>query len=144
MQQDAMHDSIDKEDMKKRTKSFGLRVIKLVDALPVKRSAEVLGKQLLRSATSVGANYRAALRGRSRAEFIAKLGIVEEEADESQHWIDMLIDAGHVPKLRAGDLMKEADELTAIIVATIRTAKRNSATKPKSGKSEIRNPKSEM
>ena len=75
-----------KHDLKERTRAFALRAVRLVEALPPGRAADVMGKQLLRCATSVGANYRAACRARSRAEFVAKLGIVEEEADEAEYW----------------------------------------------------------
>jgi four helix bundle protein len=112
--------------MVQRTKAFALRVMKLVDALPRTRSADVIGRQLLRSATSVGANYRASQRARSKAEFIAKLGIVEEEADESGYWLELLSDGGLVPARRLADLLKEADEITAIVVTSLRVAKRNS------------------
>ena len=81
------------EDLKVRTKQFGLRVIRLVEALPITQTASVIGKQLLRCATSVGANYRAACRSRSKAEFIARLGTVEEEADESIYWLEVLVEA---------------------------------------------------
>lgn len=114
-------------DFKERARHFALRVISLVDALPQTRSADVLGKQLLRSATSVPSNYRAACRARSTAEFIAKMGIVEEEADESQGWIEMIADAGLVKKERVEELIKEAGELTAMTVASIKTARRNKA-----------------
>ncbi len=114
-----------------RTKAFALRTMKLVDALSRKRSANVIGRQLLRSATSVGANYRASQRARSKAEFIAKLGIVEEEADESCYWLELLSDGNVLPPRRLADLLKEADEITAIIVASLRAAKRNSAKKTK-------------
>jgi four helix bundle protein len=116
-------------DLKARTKQFGLRVIRLVETLPKTRSADVLGRQLLRSATSVGANYRAACRGRSSAEFQAKLGIVEEEADESAYWIEMLTEAGLVKKGLVEPLLHEANELTAIVVSSIKTSRRNSAPK---------------
>jgi four helix bundle protein len=115
------------KDFKERSRQFAIRVISLVDALPQQRSADVLGKQLLRSATSVAANYRAACRARSTAEFIAKMGIVEEEADESQGWIEMIADAGLVKKERVEELIKEAGELTAMTVASIKTARRNKA-----------------
>src|SRR5262245_23242161 len=82
------------EQLITRTKQFALRVIKLVDSLPQKRAATVIGNQLLRSGTSVGANYRAARRARSTADFCSKMGIVEEEADESEFWMELLIDAG--------------------------------------------------
>jgi four helix bundle protein len=115
------------KDFKERSRQFAIRVISLVDALPQQRSADVLGKHLLRSATSVAANYRAACRARSTAEFIAKMGIVEEEADESQGWIEMIADAGLVKKERVEELIKEAGELTAMTVASIKTARRNKA-----------------
>jgi four helix bundle protein len=117
------------DDFKKRSREFALRVIALVDALPQTRSADVLGRQLLRSATSVAANYRAACRARSTAEFIAKLGIVEEEADESHFWIEMIADVGLLKRERLEPLAKEANELTAMIVAWIKTARRNKNTK---------------
>lgn len=117
------------DDFKKRSKGFALRVIALVDALPQTRSADVLGKQLLRSATSVAANYRAACRARSTAEFIAKLGIVEEEADESHFWIEMIADVGLLKRERLEPLAQEANELTAMTVASIKTARRNKNTK---------------
>ena len=111
-------------DLKARTKSFALRIIKVVDGLPNTRSANVIGNQLLRSGTSVGANYRAACRARSTAEFVAKLGIVEEEADECGYWLELLIDSGLMSKVQLGDLIKEADEMVAITVASIKTARK--------------------
>lgn len=117
---------MNQNDFKERAKVFALRVIKMVDALPNKRSADVMGKQLLRSATSVASNYRAACRGRSTAEFIAKLGIVEEEADESQGWIEMIADAGLVKRKQVESLIQEASEITAMTVASIKTARSNS------------------
>ena len=116
-------------DLKMRTKQFGLRVIRLVETLPKNRTADVLGRQLLRSATSVGANYRAACRGRSAAEFQAKLGIVEEEADESAYWSEMLTDAGFVKPSLVEPLLREANEITAIIVSSIKTSRRNTTPK---------------
>jgi len=113
------------EDLKKRTKAFALRVIRLTESLPTKQTAQVLGKQLLRCGTSVSANYRAACRAKSRADFIHKLSIVEEEVDESGHWMELLVDSGIVEKRLLDPLMKEADELTAIVVASIRSARQN-------------------
>jgi four helix bundle protein len=110
-------------DLKVRTKSFALRIIKAVDALPNTRAANVIGHQLLRSGTSVGANYRAACRGRSTAEFVAKLGIVEEEADECGYWLELLVDSGLMTQAQLSELMQEADELVAITVASIKTAR---------------------
>lgn len=111
-------------DLKKRTKECALRIIKLVEALPKSRTAEVLGRQLLRSGTSVGANYRSACRAKSPADFISKMGIVEEEADESLYWMELLIEAGIVKSEKLEALMKEVDELLAISVASINTAKK--------------------
>jgi len=112
-------------DLKERSKSFALRVLKLVDGLPDTISAKTIGRQLVRSATSVAANYRAACRDRSTAEFIAKMGIVEEETDESAFWIEMLVDAGNMKRDLVADLLDEANQLTAIWVASIKTARRN-------------------
>ncbi len=109
--------------LKARTKSFALRVVRMVSALPSGKVAEVIGRQVLRSATSVGANYRAACRARTRAEYVAKMGIVEEEADETLYWMELISEAGLIPKTRVADLMKEANELVAIMVSSIRTAR---------------------
>jgi len=111
------------DHLKKRTKQFGLHVIRLVEALPRTKTADVIGKQLLRCATSLGANYRAACRGRSKADFIAKLGYVEEEADESIYWLEMLVEAQVVKSNLVTGLLTEANELTAIIAASRKTAK---------------------
>ena len=109
--------------LRTRTKQFALRVIKMVDTLPNTRAADVIGRQILKSATSVGANYRAAQRGRSRAEFCAKLGIVEEECDESSYWMELLAESGIVKQELLEGLMGEANEITAMVVASIRTAR---------------------
>jgi four helix bundle protein len=113
-------------DLKVRTKAFAVRCIRLVDSLPATRSCDVIGRQLLKSATSVGANYRSACRGRSTAEFCSKLGIVEEEADESAYWIELLQEADIVRKDLLDPLHQEADEILAMVVASIRTARKNS------------------
>jgi len=110
-------------DLKGRTRHFALRIVRLFQSLPRNEEARVLGKQLLRSGTSVGANYRAACRSRSRAEFVAKLGIVLEEADETVFWLELLLDAGIVQQSKLSALVKEADELTSIFVTSLRTAK---------------------
>jgi four helix bundle protein len=115
--------AVNENDLKKRTKQFGLAVIKLVESLPSSQTARTIGNQLLRSGMSVGANYRAACRGRSKADFIAKAGISLEEADECSYWLELLQEAGIVPAEKLKDLMKEADELTAIFTASIKTAK---------------------
>ena len=109
--------------MKVRTKAFGLAVIELTELLPRSRAAEVIGKQLLRSATSVGANYRSACRAKSPADFVAKLAIVEEEIDEAHYWLEVLAESGIVASGALAALIKEADELTAIIVSSIKTAR---------------------
>ncbi|MEX0702752.1 MAG: four helix bundle protein [Planctomycetales bacterium] len=111
--------------LRERTKTFALRVIRLVAALPREPRCDVLGKQLLRCATSVGANYRAACRARSPSEFRAKLGIVEEEADESSYWIELLVESGMMKPESVQGLLDEANELVAMIVASIRTSRKN-------------------
>ena len=116
---------IDENDLKLRTKQFALRVMKLVEALPQNTSGWTIGKQLIRSGTSVRANYRAACQGRSRADFIAKLGIVIEEADETIFWLELIMDGELLPRERVKPLHKEADELTAIFVASVNTARRS-------------------
>jgi four helix bundle protein len=110
-------------DLQVRTKRFALRILKLFRSLPRTEEARILGKQLLRSGTSIGANYRAACRARSRAEFIAKLGIVLEEADETVFWLELMRDAPIFPQQKLNDLVKEANELVSIFVTSIRTAK---------------------
>ena len=110
-------------DMKQRTKAFALRIIKTVESLPRSRTAEVLGKQLLRCGASVGANYRAACRSRSPADFISRMGVVEEEADETIYWMELLVEAELAPAVELEPLLKEADELVAITVASINTAR---------------------
>ncbi len=100
-----------KQELLQRTKSYALRVIKVVQALPRDDVARVLGKQLLRSGTSVGANYRAACRARSAADFIGKLKIVEEESDESLYWMELLVESSVLPQRRLGALMREGDEI---------------------------------
>ena len=111
------------EQLRERTKAFALRIVKLFRSLPRAIEAQVIGKQLLRSGTSVAANYRAACRARSRAEFVAKLGVVVEEVDECVLWIEMLIDAEILKKARLDQLLNEARQLTAIFTASRETAK---------------------
>jgi four helix bundle protein len=111
-------------ELKNRTKQFALRVLKLVAALPRTTEGRALGNQLVRSGTSVGANYRAACRGRSKAEFIARLGTVEEEADESAYWMELIIDGSLLPKAKVDALQQEACELTAIMVSSRLSASR--------------------
>jgi four helix bundle protein len=112
------------DDLRKRTKSFALRVIALVDRLPRGKCSDIIGRQLLRSGTSVGANYRAACRAKSRADFISKMATVEEETDESMFWMELLIESGLVQEQLLEDLMCESQEILAIIVASIRTVRR--------------------
>jgi four helix bundle protein len=109
------------QELKSRTKVFALRVLKLIDTLPDSRSARVLAGQLGRSGTSVGANYRSACRSRSVAEMISKLSVVEEEADESCFWMELIAEHGLMPAAQMAPLMKEAGELTAIMVASRKT-----------------------
>lgn len=112
-----------KKELRGRTKQFALTVIKLCEALPKGPTTDVIRRQLLRSGTSVGANYRAAKRARSNAEFVAKLGIVVEECDECLYWMELLIESELISKDRISDLMKEADEILAMTIASIKTAR---------------------
>jgi len=114
---------VDAEELKKRTKQFGLRVIKLIEALPSAKAANVIGNQLLRSGTSVGANYRSACRARSKPDFISKASIAIEEADESLYWMEMLVEAKIMPKEKLLALMKEGNEIVAILTASVKTAR---------------------
>ena len=118
--------------MKARTRRFALRIIRLVSALPNTTVATTIGKQLLRSGTSVGANYRSACRAKSTADFICKLSIVEEEADESIYWIRLLVESEIVREQLLADLIDEANQIVAIIVSAIKTIKQK------------RNPKSQF
>lgn len=111
------------EQLRDRTKTFALRIIRLYRSLPYKTDTQVLGKQLLRCGTSVAANYRAVCRARSKAEFIAKMGVVVEEADEAVLWLELMTESGIVPLDRTESLLKEANELTAIFAASQRTAR---------------------
>jgi four helix bundle protein len=129
---------MDEVDLKKRTKEFALRCMKLADSLPTNRaSGRVLANQLLRAGTSVGANYRAACRARSRADFIAKLGIVEEECDETIFWMELVTECEMKTERLVAPLRKEADELVRIVVRSIQTARANKSVQ--NPKSEIRN-----
>ena len=107
------------DELRERTKQFALRIIKLYTSLPSSMEAQVIGKQLLRSGTSVAANYREARRGRSQTEVRAKLGIVEQELDESMLWLELLSESGIFPHERLGPLLTETDELLRIIVTSI-------------------------
>jgi len=112
------------EELRVRTKQFAVRIVRLYKSLPFSADAQVLGKQLLRCGTAVAANYRAACRGRSRAEWIAKIGLVVEEADESCFWSEMLSDCDIVPEIRLNDLRQEAFELSKLFTASQRTARK--------------------
>ena len=131
-------------DLKQRTQAFAVRTIRLVQTLPRSRAADVIGHQLLRSGTSVAANYRAARRARSRREFLAKMGIVEEEADESAFWLELLVDVDLLRAAEVVDLKGEAQQLVAITVASIRTARgagrpvpRSAFRVPRSGAADV-------
>ena len=116
---------MDKQELQRRTKQFALRVFKLVDALPRTLAGRAVASQLVRSATSGGANYRAACRAQSRAEFTAKLGTVLEEADESLYWLELIRDGELMPDSKVSLLLKEAGELTAILAAGRKSAVSN-------------------
>ncbi|HKH97586.1 MAG TPA: four helix bundle protein [Candidatus Sulfotelmatobacter sp.] len=113
------------EELRDRTKAFALRVIRLFRSLPYRTDTQVLGKQLLRCGTSVAANYRAACRARSKAEFIARIAVVAEEADEAVLWLELLIESGIIKSEMTVALLKEAKELAAILTASRETAKKS-------------------
>ena len=125
------------EEMKGRTKQFALRITRLVESLPNTKTAQVVGKQLLRSGTSVGANYRASCRAKSTADFIHKLSIVEEEADESIYWMELLVDGEIIKVSLLEKLMDEVNQIISIVVASIKTSKEK-----RNPQSAIPNPKS--
>ena len=130
---------MDEKLFKERTKQLALRIIQLIEALPKNQTARVIGGQLLRSATSIGANYRAACRGKSTADVIAKLRIVEEEADESVYWMELLVESGLVPSAQMSELLQETDEIIAMTVASIRTLQRRDGSSQFNRKSKIQN-----
>jgi four helix bundle protein len=115
---------MDADDLKKRTKLFALRILKLGAALPPSIEGKIIRGQLVRDGTSVGANYRAACRGRSRAEFIAKMGVVEEESDESAFWLELIIESAFLSEDRVKPLLDEANELTRIMASSRISASR--------------------
>jgi four helix bundle protein len=125
--------------MKARTVKFALRIIRLVENPPNNKTSGVLGHQLLRSGTSVGSNYQASCRAKSRADFVSKLAIVEKEADESIYWMELLIESGQIKKNLADNLMQEAHEILSIVAASIKTIKQK-----RDPKSQIQNPKSKI
>ena len=112
------------DDLKVRTKKFALRVVKMYVALPKSAEAQVMGKQVVKSGTSVAANYREACRARSNAEFRSKMGIVEQELDETQLWLELLVESGVVAENKMRDLLTETDELLRITVSSITTSKK--------------------
>ena len=116
---------MDQREMKKRTKAFAVKIVRLFETLPQKGAGIVLGRHLLRSGTSGGANYRSACRAKSTADFVAKMGIVEEEVDETIYWLELLIEVGILKAEEAEAILKEANELLAIVVASIKTARKN-------------------
>ena len=120
-----------KEELKNRTKQFALRIIKLVSLLPINTVGRAIGNQLIRCGTSVGANYRSACRARSKAEFIAKLGIVIEETDESGFWFELIIESGIMNRKLIEPLLTEAGELTAIFTSSVNSAKYGKRPKSK-------------
>ncbi len=115
---------MNESEFKHRTKKLALQIIELVEELPNRRTAEVIGRQLLRSGTSVGANYRAACRGRSAADVLSRLAIVEEEADESVYWMELLVEAHIIPESLVTELMNETNEIIAMTVASIKTLRK--------------------
>jgi four helix bundle protein len=114
---------MDSKELQERTKRFALRIIKLVAALPQSRFGDVLGRQILKSGTSIGANYREALHASSRKHFITTLEIVLREADETLYWLELIQESGTIKPARLGPLTKECRELLAIFMATVRTSK---------------------
>ena len=113
---------MNEDELKKRTKKFALRILKLIDALPNTTAGRTVAGQLARSGTSVAANYRAACRGKSKPDFISKLGIVEEEADESQFWLELIIENEMIKPTLVEPLKQEAGEIVAIMVASRKSA----------------------
>ncbi len=118
-----------KDELKNRTKRFALMIIKLIEDLPGTKAGHTIGNQIIRSGTSVAANYRTACRARSNADFISKITIVEEECDETLFWLELIVEAGLLRKEKLIDILKEADELTAIFTASGKTTRLNNPRK---------------
>jgi four helix bundle protein len=140
-----MRASVTPDELRVRTKVLALNVIRLVEGLPRSRAADVVGRQLLRAGTSVAANDRSACRARSRREFLAKMGIVEEEADETSFWLEIVSDSRWATRVDVSPVRQEASQLVAIAVASIRTARwarRRSGALPSNPQSAIRNAQS--
>ena len=112
-------------EFRRRTFEFGTRCIRLAESLPKTTVSRIIANQLIRAATSVGANYRAAIRSRSRADFVAKMGIIEEECDETVYWIEVLVELGLLPEKRTSALQQEANEILAVTVSSIKTARKH-------------------
>lgn len=125
---------MDNKQLKDRTQKFALNVIKFVNELPKTREGDILGKQLIRSGCAVGANYRSACRAQSYSHFISKISIVEEEADESLYWLELILKSGMVKGERINILLKESNELTAIFTVTRKTSILNKKNKIKNNK----------
>jgi four helix bundle protein len=130
---------MDKVELRTRTKKFAVEVIEFIEKLPKGRSLEILSKQLLRSATSIGANYRAACRGKSKPDFINKINISEEEADESIYWLELMEETNLIGVNDISLLKREANQLTAIFTSIGKTSKQNQYSQIRNPKSEIRN-----
>ncbi len=130
------------EELKERTKQFALRVMRLVDSMPTSLKARTIANQLVRSGTSVAANYRAACRSRSRAEFVSRIGVVEEEADETALWLELIIADKILPEKKVAPLLTETNELVNIMDASVISARSNGSAR--SPKSAIRNQKSQI
>ena len=128
---------MDENLFKRRTKQLALRVINAVEGLSKNRTADVIGRQPIRSGASIGANYRAACRGKSTADVIAKLRIVEEEADESAYWMELLMESGLVSEARLSELLQETNEILAMTVASIRTLQKRNGNPPFNRQSKI-------
>lgn len=120
------------QELKDRTKNIALRIIRLVELLPNTISAQIIGKQLLRSATSIGANYRAACRGKSTADVLHKLSIVEQEADESLYWLELIVESNIFPENKLAPLMRDVNEIVAETVTSVNTLREKNPTDPKS------------
>ncbi len=133
---------MDEQQFKHRTKQLGLQAICLVEELPKNRPSDVIGRQLLRSATAIGANYRAACRGRSSADVLSKLGVVEEETDETLYWLELLAEAKLVSPERLAGLMSETEEILAMTVASIKTLRLRTVVV--GSQSKIQNSKSKI
>jgi four helix bundle protein len=119
------------EQLRARTKQFAIRIVRVFKGLPKSDEARIIGKQLLRAGTSVAANYRAVCRSRSNAEFISKMSVVVEEADETVFWLELLIETATIPEPRLGELLAEANELVAIFAASVWTARKSRVEQPR-------------